>query len=92
MQNEIHLVTYDCKAFYKELAALKIERKNDCAFDVMLGAYVLNPSGSFDLPRLVTQYLNEAFDSTVPGVSYVKSLYEGILPVLEERNQHQNFA
>ena len=89
MQNEIHLVTYDCKALYKELAALKIERKNDCAFDVMLGAYVLNPSGSFDLPRLVTQYLNEAFDSTVPGVSYVKSLYEGILPVLEERNQHR---
>lgn len=78
------LVCYDAKTLYKNLG------KIDCVyFDVMLGAYVLEPSGNFDLSRLVAQYLNEVYSDEIPDAYYIMELYKAIYPVIDERDQHK---
>ncbi len=82
--NNKELICYDCKSLYK-LA----DKYGFCNFDVMLGAYVVDPSGNFDLARLVAEYLNDVYSPAVPDVCYVMELYEAIAPVIEERDQHK---
>ncbi len=82
--NNKELICYDCKSLYK-LAG----KYGFSSFDVMLGAYVVDPSGNFDLSRLVAEYLNDIYSPSVPDVCYVMELYEAIAPVIEERDQHR---
>ena len=78
------LVCYDAKTLYKKLGRI------DCVyFDVMLGAYVLEPSGNFDLSRLVAQYLNEVYSAEIPDAYYIMELYKVIYPLIDERDQHK---
>lgn len=78
------LICHDCKSLYK------MSGINDFAyFDVMLGAYVLEPSGNFDLSRLVAQYLGEVYSEKTPDAFYIMRLYKVIYPEIESRGQHK---
>ena len=81
------IVCYDSKHIYKELENKGI-RVEGFYFDVMLGAYVLDPSGNFDLSRLVARYMNEVYAEDVPAAYYAMAIYKEIAPVIEEREQH----
>ncbi len=71
-------ICYDCKRIYKELEKFGVHFRN-CMHDVMLGAYVLNPSeGSFELSRLVMQFLSETVNEETPFVQYIYELYRVI--------------
>ncbi|MDR0914721.1 MAG: DNA polymerase I, partial [Oscillospiraceae bacterium] len=52
---DIEKKTFCSKAIYKYAAAGGIEFKN-CTFDAELAAYLLNPSGSYELERLFAEY------------------------------------
>jgi DNA polymerase-1 len=54
----------------------------------MLGAYVLDPAGNFDLPRLVARYMNEVYTEEIPEAYYAMAVYKEIAPVIDEREQH----
>ncbi len=81
------LVCYDSKHIYKAL-----ENKNvgidSFYFDVMLGAYVLDPAGNFDLSRLVARYMNEVYSEDIPEAYYTMAIYKEIAPIIDEREQH----
>lgn len=77
-------ICYDAKTLYK-----KLSRDDIAYFDVMLGAYVLDPSGSFDMSRLVAQYLNEVYSNETPDAYYIMQLYNAIYPEIEARDQHK---
>ncbi len=81
---DANIICYDCKSLYKQLGECDV-----CDFDVMLGAYVVDPAGNFDMTRLVAEYLNEVYSSDVPDAHYIMELYEAITPVIEEREQHK---
>ena len=80
-------VCYDSKHIYKELENKGIHI-DSFYFDVMLGAYVLDPSGNFDLARLVARYMNEVYSEDVPEAYYAMAIYKEIAPVIDEREQH----
>jgi len=84
---KVATVCYDCKSIYKDFAKLGIYAEG-FYFDIMLGAYVLDPSGSFDLDRLAVQYLGDTRREDVSDVYYVMEIYKAISPMIEERNQH----
>ena len=79
-ENNNELICYDCKTLYKIA-----DKYGFCNFDVMLGAYVVDPSGNFELARLVAEYLNDVYSAEVPDVCYIMELYEAIEPLIEER-------
>ena len=80
-------VCYDSKHIYKSLEAKGIHI-DSFFFDVMLGAYVLDPAGNFDLPRLVARYMNEVYTEEIPEAYYAMAVYKEIAPVIDEREQH----
>ena len=84
LSGQIEPIVYDCKSLYKAIG-----KTGFAYFDVMLGAYVLEPSGSFDLQRLVAQYLNEVISADLPVSYYIMELYKSIYPVIDERDQHK---
>lgn len=70
------VVCHDCKRLYKELDALGVSWRG-CSFDAMLGAYVVNSGdSSFELPRLVMEYLGGVCNEAVPEVVYILRLAE----------------
>ncbi len=76
-----HFIAHDCKSLYKTLEGYGI-RWRSCFFDTMLGAYVDDSSsGSYELDRLITSYLNEVRDESVPDAYYIARLWK----VIEER-------
>ena len=77
------IICYDCKSLYKKFGV-----NNFAYFDVMLGAYVLEPSGNFDISRLVAQYLGEVYSPDTPDAYYIMQLYKAIYPEIESRGQH----
>ncbi|MBE6662274.1 MAG: DNA polymerase I [Ruminococcaceae bacterium] len=78
-------ICYDCKTIYKNL------RQNGVDFrgvyhDVMLGAYVLDPSeSSFDFERLCISYLNKMPNGL--DIRYLLPLYEAIEAKISENGQ-----
>ncbi len=78
-------ICYDCKTIYKNL------RQNGVDFrgvyhDVMLGAYVLDPSeSSFDFERLCISYLNKMPSGL--DLRYLLPLYEAIEAKIRENGQ-----
>jgi DNA polymerase-1 len=83
----VKTVCYDSKHLYKSLEINGIHIDN-FGFDVMLGAYVLDPAGNFDLSRLVARYMNEVFSEDIPEAYYAMAIYKEIAPIVEEREQH----
>ena len=55
----------------------------------MLGAYVLDPSGGFELERLCVQYLGDTVREDVSEAYYVMKIYEAISEEIEARGQHK---
>lgn len=83
----VKTVCYDSKHIYKALDAKAIH-VDSFYFDVMLGAYVLDPAGNFDLARLVARYMNEIYSEEIPEAYYAMAIYKEIAPVIDEREQH----
>ena len=81
------VVCYDSKHIYKDLENKGVHI-DSFYFDVMLGAYVLDPAGNFDLARLVARYMNEVYSEDIPEAYYAMAIYKEIAPVIEEREQH----
>ena len=71
----VKTVCFDSKRIYKDLESKGIYVDN-FYFDVMLGAYVLDPSGNFDLPRLVARYMNEVYSEDIPEAYYAMAIYK----------------
>lgn len=70
---ERKFVMYDCKSAYHLLSETGFQ---NCFFDVMLAAYVINAGdGSFDLPRLAMSYLSSVIDENEPTSRVIYSLY-----------------
>ena len=89
LSNEnIKFICYDCKRVYKDLAGIGLYADN-IYFDVMLGAYVLDPSGGFELERLCMQYLGDTLREDIPEAYYVMKIYEAIAAEIEVRGQHK---
>ena len=86
--DNVKIVCYDCKSIYKELARLGMY-VDGFYFDVMLGAYVLDANGSFDIDRLVTQYVGDLRKNNISVSYYTRELYKSIHPIIEERAQHK---
>lgn len=81
------IVDCDCKAIYQALEGKGIHWR-DCYFDVMLGAYVDDPSQSaYTVDRLVTTYLSESANADVPDAVYVAEMWRKIENRLEESGQ-----
>ncbi len=82
------LICYDVKELYKNTAVAPL---HDCRFyDLMLGAYLANSAGGhFALSNLVSDYLGEVFNESVPPVFYFERLYQALDQKLTESNQNQ---
>ena len=79
------LICYDAKALYKDLLEKGLPYA-PVLHDVMLGAYVLDPSeSSFDFSRICYKYLGKNAD--LPNAELVYRLYESIEAKIEEHGQ-----
>ncbi|MBR6410864.1 MAG: DNA polymerase I [Clostridia bacterium] len=79
----------DCKEFYKAMDRIGI-RFRSCAFDPMLGAYVLDSSsGKYALPDLVSAYLGTDWSEDYPQSVYILKLYREITSKLSQTRQIQ---
>ena len=79
-------VCYDCKEIYKRLAADGI--KESIYFDVMLGAYVLDPGKSgYSLDSLVLQYLEAARSENIAEAQYVYSIFPEMFGEIEKNGE-----
>ena len=80
------LICYDAKAFFK-LPAFTFLREAEL-YDVMLMAYLANSSKSrFDRDTLAVDHLGMTISESTPYVLLLPSLYDRILPLLEESKQ-----
>ncbi len=81
------LICYDAKAIYKQAAARGIS----CAplfHDIMLGAYVLDPSeSSFSFPRIGYKYVGHGEDE--PEAVLLYRAYEAIAASIAENGQEE---
>ena len=84
LKTNSEIICYDCKSLYK-LSGIR----DFAYFDVMLGAYVLEPSGNFELTRLVAQYIGEVYSPDIPDAYYIMQLYKIIYPEINARDQHK---
>ena len=81
------IVTYDCKTLYGVLDGKGISYQN-CYFDVMLGAYVDDSSqSSYAMERLVTTYLGETADESIPEAYYAARMWQTVEERLAESGQ-----
>ena len=83
---DITFLCYDCKGLYQTLERNGIHFRN-ASFDMMLGAYVVDAAGKFDLPSLIQTYLGVSYREDILAVQYIWLLHEPILRRLEESNQ-----
>lgn len=83
---------YDSKNMYKFLRENDINL-NNCEFDIILAAYVLNSSdNSYDIARLSTSYLNTIYDESESDVAYTThQLYKALNQNLIDNNQYDLF-
>ena len=80
------VICYDAKTFYKNLLKKGLSYAPFC-HDVMLGAYVLDPSeSSFDFSRICYKYLGK--NAEVPDAVLLYRLYECIEAKIAENGQH----
>ncbi len=81
------VICHDCKKLYKFLSKQGCHWRG-CTLDVMLAAYVANSGdSSFELPRLVIEYLGCSYDENVPAAIYIWRLAEVLGRAVEESGQ-----
>ncbi|MBQ9979349.1 MAG: DNA polymerase I [Clostridia bacterium] len=79
---ERSFILHDCKSAYHRLAQTGFE---NCSFDIMLAAYVLNAGdGSFDLPRLAMSNLCAVADESAPTAPLIFDIYKILKQKIEE--------
>lgn len=95
--SERRFIVYDLKCCRALLAGIGIDfapaGKAANVFDVMLAAYVLNPSdSSYSLPRLAMTYLNSVYDgSSAASVALLYKLKRELEPSIDKQNQTRLF-
>lgn len=81
----IKLVTHDSKRLYKELSQYGI-KANECCFDTMLAAYVLDSNRSnYALEELARIYLGDCDEATAP-VEMIYRLYGRLSELVEKQD------
>ncbi len=75
LSSDKKIVVYDCKSFYIMLQNNGITFRN-VHHDIMLSAYVLNASSSFDLPHLALEYAGIANISEGTECQVIYSIYQ----------------
>ena len=86
-QKEHKFICFDCKMLYKSMSEEGVDFRG-AYHDVMLGAYVLDPSeSSFDFVRLCTAYLGKM--PVGMDVSLLLPLYEAIEAKIRENGQEE---
>ncbi len=74
LASDRRIICHDCKKIYKFFDKYGISWRG-CSFDTMLAAYVVNSGdSSFDLPRLVMEYLGETLNEHIPAAVYAYRL------------------
>lgn len=82
-REDLKIVCHDAKRIYKELEKEKI-RWRGCAFDTMLGAYVLNAAeSSFELARLAFRYCQVTVEPAPAHVMAIFALYQALSTEIE---------
>ena len=72
--NTGHFVLYDCKSLFHKFKEIGFE---NCYYDVMLAAYVLNSGeGSFDLSRLAMSNLSLTIEEDTPTAPLIYDIYQ----------------
>ena len=80
------VICYDCKTLYKQPNAKALA--GEALFDLMLGAYLVNPSkGNYTPEMLVADHLGKLLSESLPRIAYFLPLYEEIRRQLEESGQ-----
>ncbi len=75
-------VMHDCKSVFHALKSIGFE---NCRFDIMLAAYVLNAGeGSFDLARLAMANLSQVLDENTLGAPIILAIYKILKKKIEE--------
>ena len=79
---ERRFVLHDCKSTYHALSNIGFE---NCHFDIMLAAYVLNAGeGSFDLERLAMANLSLVLDSSTKRAPIIYEIYKILKQKIED--------
>ncbi len=71
------VITHDCKQLYKSLEGCGVKYRA-ADFDIMLGAYVLNASGAFDLEHLALEYIGVSSVSAGQEAKIIFDIYKAI--------------
>lgn len=80
------IICHDAKSVYKAISAMGASFRN-CAFDTMLGAYVLNPAESdYSFPAIALLYLGENPPVPPYHLSALLALYHAEKAKIEEEN------
>ena len=80
---------YDSKKTYHTLHESEIKFEN-LSFDVMLAAYVINPSeGAYDLPHLAMRFLNTIYNKQGENAQILYELYKVMEKELESSGQKE---
>jgi len=81
------ILCHDCKKIYKYFDGFSVKWRG-CDLDIMLAAYVVNSGdSSFDMPRLVMEYLGETLDERVPSVVYIYKLAPALSKAVSDSYQ-----
>ena len=82
-----YVICHDCKKIYKLFSEKGVNFRH-CDFDVMLAAYVANSGdSSFELPRLVVEYLGCAYDEKTPRCVYIMRLADALEKAVADSGQ-----
>lgn len=85
-REDLKIVCHDAKRIYKELEKEGIHWRG-CAFDTMLGAYVLNAAAnSFELSRLAFQYCQMTVAAAPAHVIAIFALYQALSAEIEKQS------
>ena len=80
------VVCYDCKSLYKEPSLKALQDLK--LYDLMLAAYLVNSSKSnYEMGTLVSDYLGQLSDNSLPRITYFLPLYEALDKALCESGQ-----
>lgn len=83
-------ICHDCKSIYKKADAFSDVQTRGARFDVMLAAYVLDPSGDFSLSALAERYLGG--ERTSDDTINIYKLYRVLSEKLHQNNAEELFA
>ena len=92
-EKEIRKYTYNCKALYSFFYDYRVDiQVNSVCGDAMLSAYVINPSSSYELKRIISEYagvITGDEGTTELYTAYLPSAFEAMDRIIEGNGQQK---